>query len=133
MRYLTVEQIERIHKKLIERSGGSSGLRDREALESAVAQPMMTFGREELYPTLAAKAAAIGFSLIQNHAFVDGNKCIGHAAMEVMLVINGYELHAAVDEQERVVLEVASGHVSREAFTEWVRSRLTAIGAADNS
>ena len=59
------------------------------ALESAVAQPYMAFGGQELYPSLADKAAALAFSLIQNHAFVDGNKRVGHVALETFLVLNG--------------------------------------------
>ena len=88
------------------------GLRDRGAIESAVAQPEMTFGGDDLYPTIAEKAAALGHSLIQNHPFIDGNKRVGHAAIEVFLVLNGYEISASVDEQEQTVLTVANGGMS---------------------
>jgi death on curing protein len=100
------------------------GLRDRGALESAVAQPQMTFGGGDLYPSLMEKAATLAFSLVKNHAFVDGNKRVGHAAMETFLVLNGYELSAGVDEQEQVVLQLAAGAIGREQFTEWVRAHL---------
>ena len=105
------------------------------ALESALAQPQMTFGGEDLYPTLADKAAALGYALIQNHPFVDGNKRTGHAAMEVFLVLNGYEVRAAVDEQEQLILHVAAGETNREAFTAWLRSHVVerASGQADAS
>ena len=83
MRYLSLQEVISLHSLLIAQSGGSSGLRDRGALESAVAQPEASFGGEQLYPDLASKAAALGHSLIQNHPFVDGNKRVGHAAMEV--------------------------------------------------
>ena len=73
-----------------------------------------------LYPGLNAKATALGFSLIQNHPFVDGNKRIGHAAMETTLVLNGVELTATIDAAEAVVLAVASGELDREAFSRWV-------------
>jgi death-on-curing protein len=69
-------------------------------LESATAQPRKTFGGEDLYPDLPAKAAALAFSLINNHPLVDGNKRIGHAALETLLVLNGFELDAGVDEAE---------------------------------
>jgi len=69
---------------------------------------------------LTAKAAALGFSLIQNHPFVDGNKRIGHAAMETTLMLNGFELSASVDAAEAAVLAVASGQLNRDAFTRWV-------------
>ena len=91
------------------------------ALESALAQLRMTFGGEDLYPTLVEKAAALGYSLIANHPFVDGNKRTGHAAMEVFLMMNGWEIQASVDEQERVILQVAAGEMKREGFTEWLR------------
>src|SRR5258706_6374074 len=101
MRYLTVDEVRALHERIIETSGGSPGLRYSDGLESAIAQPQMTFAGVDLYPTLVWKAAALGYSLIMNHPFVDGNKRVGHAAMEVMLVLNGCELSADVDEQER--------------------------------
>src|SRR5881398_2105192 len=106
MIFLTVDHVLELHDKLLARSGGAPGLRDRNALESAIGQPQMTFAGQELYPTLADKAAALGFSLIMNHPFVDGNKRTGHAAMETFLVLNGHEVQAPVDEQEQVVLQV---------------------------
>ena len=124
MRYLTIDEVIALHAKLIAQSGGSPGLRDRSALESAVAQPEMSFGGEELYPTVAEKAAALGHSLIQNHYFIDGNKRIGHAAMEVFLVLNGYEVEATTDEQEQVILSVASGQMDRAAFSLWLRQHV---------
>ena len=85
------------------------GVRDLNALDSALAQPRMTFGGADLYPTVVEKAAALGFSLVMNHPFVDGNKRIGHAAMETFLVLNGYEIIASADEQERVVARPCGG------------------------
>jgi death-on-curing protein len=70
---------------------------------------------------IVEKAAALGFSLISNHPFVDGNKRAGHAAMEVFLVLNGYEIDASVDEQEQIILQLAAGKLERKAFTEWLR------------
>lgn len=99
IRFLTLVEVVELHRQIIGQSGGALGIRDRGALESALAQPRMTFGGEDLYPTLVDKAAAIGFSLVMNHPFIDGNKRIGHAAMEVFLVMNGYEIDASVDEQ----------------------------------
>jgi len=68
------------------------------------------------------KAAALGYSLIRNHGFIDGNKRIAHAAMEVFLVMNGMELRASVDDQERFMLALATGEVSREALAQWLRA-----------
>ncbi len=72
------------------------------------------------------KAAALGYSLIQNHPFLEGNKRTGHAAMEVFLFLNGVEIESSVDEQERIVLQVASGEMDREAFSLWLRDHIAA-------
>lgn len=124
MRYLTLNEALELHRRLIERYGGSVGIHDLGALESALAQPRMTFGGEELYPTIVEKAAALGLALIKNHPFVDGNKRTGHAAMEIFLVLNGFEIDASVDEQEKVILQVAAGELKREAFTGWLRAHI---------
>jgi death-on-curing protein len=86
----------------------------------------MTFGGGELYPTVVDKAAVLGYALIKNHLFLDGNKRTGHAAMEVFLVLNGYEIRATVDEQEHVILQVAASEIDREEFTAWVRTHIVA-------
>lgn len=121
MRYLSLAEVLDLHHQLIEQSGGSIGIRDLGNLESALAQPGMTFGGEDLYPTVIDKAVALGFSIIMNHPFIDGNKRTGHAAMEIFLILNGMEISASVDEQEQVILAVASGDLGREAFCEWLR------------
>ena len=124
IRYLSLEEVLELHRLVLRQSGGLEGLRDLGGLESAVAQPQMTFDGQDLYPCLPTKAAALGFSLIRNHPFVDGNKRIGHLAMEMFLVLNGHELDAGVDEQERIILGLAAGEVSREEFAGWVRSSM---------
>jgi death-on-curing protein len=124
IRYLTLEEVLELHRLALEQSGGLDGVRDLGGLESALAQPQMAFGGQEFYPSLAEKAAALGFSLACNHPFVDGNKRVGHAAMETFLVLNGWELAAAVDEQEQVILRLAAGSLKREEFTVWVQSHL---------
>ena len=126
MRYLSLQEVISLHSLLISQSGGSDGLRDRGALESAVAQPEASFGGEDLYADLASKAAALGHSLIQNHPGVDGNKRIGHGAMEVFLLLNGHEIDASVDDQEKIIIEVASGKVSRIELSEWLREHMVA-------
>lgn len=132
MRYLTIEAVLELHRLVIAQSGGQAGIRDRGALESAVAQPTMTFAGVELYPTLATKAAALAFSLIQNHPFIDGNKRVGHAAMEVMLVLNGHEIEADVDEQEQVILAVAASQMPRKEFGAWLEQHLVLLEAQDS-
>jgi death on curing protein len=124
MRYLTLKEILELQRRILEQSGGLAGIRDMGMLESALAQPLMTFGGEELYPTIVEKASALGFSLIKNHPFIDGNKRIGHAAMETLLVLNGHEVNASVDEQEQEILKVASGELGRDEFTNWLRAQI---------
>ena len=124
MEYLDLEDVLMLHADLITGSGGADGVRDVGAVESAVAQPQMGFGGQDLYPTLAEKAAALGFSLVSNHAFVDGNKRIGHKAMETFLILNGFEVSAPVDEAEQIVLRLAAGELSREEWTSWVQNHL---------
>ena len=126
MVYLDLDHVLALHALVIVQSGGAAGIRNRGGLESAVATPKMTFDGEDLYPDLVAKAAALGFSLVMNHPFVDGNKRVGHAAMEVMLVMNGFEITAAVDEQETVVLAVAAGELSRERLRDWLEGNIAA-------
>ena|SRR4028118_1408040 len=127
IRYLTLVEVLNLHRQVIEQSGGALGVRDLAALQSALAQPRMTFGGEDLYPTLADKAAALGFSVIMNHPFVDGNKRTGHAAMETLLILNGMEISASVDEQEQIILALASGNSGREPFVEWLKQHITAL------
>ncbi len=127
MRYLTIAELMEIYQRVMTQSGGLAGIHDFGSLESALAQPQMSFGGQELYPTLLEKAAALGFSLINNHPFIDGNKRLGHAAMELFLVLNNYEIESTVDEQEQVILSVATGKLNREAFTAWLRQHCKII------
>jgi len=124
MRFLSLAEVLRLHRAIIDASGGSPGLRDLGQLESAIGQPHATFDGDDLYPGLIDKAAALGFSIIQGHPFVDGNKRVGHAPMEVFLVLNGSEIDATVDEQEETILAVASGTLSRAKLTEWLRTHI---------
>ena len=127
MRYLTLGEVLALHRQVIEASGGISGLRDLGGLESAIAQPRMSFGEEDLYSALEEKAAALCFSLVQNHPFTDGNKRVGHASMEVFLQLNGYEIQASVDEQEALILGIAGGEVKREDLVSWLKNHLIQV------
>jgi death on curing protein len=124
MRYLALGEVVELHRRLLEATGGASGIRDFGALESAIAQPKATFEGVDLYPTLVEKAAALGFSLIQGHAFVDGNKRVGHAAMETFLILNGSEIDAPVDDQERLILDLAAGRIGRGHLVDWLRQHV---------
>jgi death-on-curing protein len=124
LRFLDVDDVLRLYHRVMEASGGTPGLRDQGLLESAVAGPRMSFGGEELYPTLAEKAAALAYALARNHPFVDGNKRIALAAADAMLRLNGFRLEADDDTLERVFLELAAGRLSRKALAEFVASHL---------
>ena len=128
MRYLALNELLELHRRIIAQSGGTPGILNLGALESALAQPQVTFGGNDLYPTLIEKVAALGFSLIQNHPFVDGNKRIGHAAMEVFSVLNGFEIVAPVDEQEQIILNTAAGKLPQSDLTAWLRDHLVTRG-----
>lgn len=129
MRYLSIAEVVELHSRLIHEFGGSPGLHSPAALESAVAQPLQTFAGDDLYVGVVAKAAALGFFLATGHAFVDGNKRIGHAAVAVTLLLNGFTLVASIEEQESVMLRLASGKVSREQFIHWVEEHVRPSGA----
>jgi death on curing protein len=105
MRYLTINEVIEIHHRIIEQYGGLIGIRDLAALESALAQPRMTFGGEELYLSIVDKAAALGFTILQNRPFIDGNKRVGHETMEIFLLLNGFEINAPVEGQEEIIFE----------------------------
>jgi death on curing protein len=130
MRYLSLAEVLELHRRLIAISGGAQGVRDLGAVESAVSGPHAAFAGEELYPDLVAKAAALCHSLVMNHPFVDGNKRVGHAAMETFLLLNGHEVACDVDEQECVMLRLAAGELSRSAFTDWLRTNTIAVSSA---
>jgi death-on-curing protein len=131
MKFLSIFQILELHTRLIEKSGGASGIRDFGALESALAQPEMTFGEEDLYPALIEKAGALAYSLCMNHPFVDGNKRIAHAAMEIFLVLNGFEINASVDEQENLFLDLAAGNLNRRDLIDWLQEKVVPISETD--
>ena len=124
MRYLSLAEVLLLHRLVMEQSRQQALLRDLGALESAIAQPRQTFGGKDLYPGLAAKAAALGFSLIQNHPFVDGNKRVGHAAMVTFLRLNGRRLEATVEEGEQAILDVASGVLDCGGLKEWIEAHV---------
>jgi len=122
--YLSIEQVLHIHALQIRRFGGTAGLRDRGALEAAVGRPQMTFGGEDLYPELAAKAATLMHSLVTNHPFVDGNKPLGAHAALLFIRVNGMRSLITPAELTEVTLSVARGELSAEALAIWLRQRL---------
>jgi death-on-curing protein len=130
MRYLTLGEVLALHAELLAQTGGRPGLARLAGLEAALALPRQTFGGADLYPGLAEKTAALGFALIQNHPFVDGNKRIGHAAMETFLVLNGHEFTSSVADGEAAILGVASGRWTQEDLRAWVARSLRPVPPA---
>jgi len=124
IRSVTIAEVLETYQRVMQESGGLMGIHDFGALESALAQPYMTFDGNELYPSLAEKAAALGFSLIQNHPFIDGNKRIGHAVMALFLAMNNFRIDATIDEQYEIIMSVASGNLEREDFTTWLSNHI---------
>lgn len=130
MRYLTLHEVLELHRRVIARTGGTFGVHNLAGLLSAVAQPQMTFGEQELYPSLVDKVAAFGYSLIMNHPFIEANERSGPAAMETLLILNGYEMDADVEEQRKIFLQLSAGDLSREQLTDWLRTHVK--GRNDN-
>ena len=127
MRYLSLLEVLELHEAVIEISGSARGIRDMGALESAVSQSRLTFNQSDLYLDLITKAASLCHSLVMNHPFIDGNKRVGHAAMETFLILNGNEIEAKVEEQERIILDLAAGKLSRDEFTSWLKNHVISI------
>lgn len=118
---LTIEELQFLHKKLIAQTGGSDGLRDIGLLESAVYSVEGGFGDIEIYPTVEEKAARLAFSLISNHAFVDGNKRIGILAMLMTLRLNHVSLQYSQRELIDLGLGAASGACKYEEILDWIK------------
>lgn len=114
----------KIHSILIERFGGSKGIRDKNSLESALLRPYQTFDKKELYPTPAQKAAAIIESIITNHPFIDGNKRFGYVAMKITLLADGKDIVASEDEKYSFVINIARGKFKYQNILEWIISKL---------
>lgn len=111
----------KIHKLLTDFTGGSNEIRDYSLLDSALNTAFQTFEGKELYPSLEEKGARLGFNLVQNHAFVDGNKRIGLLVMLTFLEINGINLKFTDDELVKIGLSLASGQMTYENILNWIK------------
>ena len=109
-----------LHQMIAQETGGSIGLRDEALLESALEAAFATFSGQDLYPSKEEKGARLGFNLISNHAFVDGNKRIGLYVMLTFLEVNGIRISCTDDELVEVGLSVADGRMNYEGLKEWV-------------
>lgn len=120
MRNLSKKQVLALHSDLIREFGGTEGIRDEGLLESALAAPFQTFDGEPAYPSLQAKAAQLGFGLVSNHPFVDGNKRTGAHVMLVFLALNGVELCYGQEDLISIFLSVASGMSDWRDLQRWI-------------
>ena len=120
MRNLSKKQVLALHSDLIREFGGTEGIRDEGLLESALAAPFQTFDGEPAYPSLQAKAARLGFGLVSNHPFVDGNKRTGAHVMLVFLALNGVELCYGQEDLISIFLSVASGMSDCRDLQRWI-------------
>ena len=117
---LSKEQIITLHSNLISETGGSDGIRDEQLLESALNAPFQIFNNEEVFPSIQQKAARLGYGLIKNHAFVDGNKRIGAHAMLVFLALNKIELDYTQTELSDTILKVAANEYTFDDLLKWI-------------
>jgi death-on-curing protein len=117
---LTVEEVTALHQKLIDRTGGSHGLRDQSLLESAIFSAMSGFEGSEAYPTIEEKSARLMYALTNNHAFVDGNKRIGVFVMLMTLQLNKVKIDYTQAELISLSLSVASGKTEYEKILDWI-------------
>ncbi|MCL2387421.1 MAG: type II toxin-antitoxin system death-on-curing family toxin [Defluviitaleaceae bacterium] len=120
MKRLTKEQVLALHRHLIDGFGGADGLRDEGLLDSALAAPFHAFGGQPAFPSIPQKAARLGFGLIKNHPFSDGNKRIGTHVMLVFLSMNGIELSYTQKELYETILQVTGSEITYEEFLHWV-------------
>lgn len=114
------EKVLLLHKLITEETGGDPNIRDNRLLDSALESAFQTFDGKELYPTKEEKGARIGYALISNHAFVDGNKRIGMYVLLTFLETNGIKISPTVDDVARVGLAVAAGEMSYEDLLDWI-------------
>ena len=121
---IQIEEVINIHEILIDKFGGSHGIRDRKALESAINSPFMTFDQKDLYPTPIEKASALIESLISNHPFIDGNKRIGYVIMRYFLLQNNLDIIATQNEKFDFVTNIAKGQKTYENICNWLTNKV---------
>lgn len=119
---LSRDQVIALHSEMIQETGGTDGIRDEGLLDSALAAPFQSFADTGIFPSIQQKAARLGYGLVKNHAFIDGNKRIGVHAMLVFLALNKIELDYTQDELSDVFLKIAAGEISQDDLLRWIVS-----------
>ena len=122
MKYLTQDQVVRLHQALIETSGGSLDIRDEGMLNSELKTSLQTFDKSELFPSLLDKTTQLAFDLIKSHPFIDGNKRIGTHAMLIFLALNGITLSYNDEDLIDIILKVASNQVNESDLYQWIEN-----------
>ena len=122
---IPIKEVEHLHKILIDNFGGSHGIRDKEALASALARPFQTFDNKDLYVSIIQKAASLIESILVNHPFIDGNKRTGYTLLRLFLLQNGYDIKATQDNKYEFVINIASGILKFDGIVEWLNASTT--------
>jgi death-on-curing protein len=117
---ISIKEVERLHRILIDRFGGVHGIRDSVALESAIARPFQTFDGRELYPSVIQKVASMIESILINHPFIDGNKRTGYTLLRLFLIRNRIDINASQDNKYEFVIDIASGILKFEGIVSWL-------------
>ncbi|HRO48468.1 type II toxin-antitoxin system death-on-curing family toxin [Agriterribacter sp.] len=119
---ISIEETEKIHKVLVDTFGGTHGIRDLDALQSALSRPFQTFDNADLYPGVLEKAASLIESLLNNHPFVDGNKRTGYVLTRLFLLTNKYNIEATQQDKYDFVISIASGKIRYKEILIWLES-----------
>ncbi len=121
---IEIRDVLSIHNLLIDKFGGSKGIRDQGSLESAIHRPFATFDNQDLYPAASDKAAAILESILINHPFVDGNKRTAYVLMRLILINDGYDIAASQDEKYQMVISASKGEARFDDIKIWIEAHL---------
>jgi death on curing protein len=124
---IEIDLVLKIHSILVERHGGTQGVRDISSLESALSRPFMTFDEKDLYPSPILKSAALVESLIDNHPFLDGNKRVGYVLMRLFLLENNIDIQASQEEKYEFVMNIANGKFKFQEISEWIEKNALPI------
>ena len=124
MIWITADDVIQIHSRVIQRSGGMDGLRERASLEAAISAPMQSFGGQDLYPTTVEKIARLGYGLASNHVFVDGNKRIGAMMTQLLLKWNGFQMSLRSGELADMFIAIADGSAGESDLLAWIQRHL---------
>lgn len=124
MIWITAEDVIALHSKIIKKTGGIDGLRDRSGLEAAIAAPLQSFDGADFYPTTIEKIARLGYGLAANHAFIDGNKRIGALMTQLLLQWNEYNIVLNKGELADMFIAIADGSADEEELLKWIQRHI---------